>query len=57
MPTFTAEMRVIHHEAWEVEAKDEAEARRKIMDMHDDVVTDETGGEVVDLEILKVRAG
>lgn len=36
--------------------KDEAEARRKITDMHPDVVDDETGGEVVDVQILKLRS-
>ena len=55
MPTFTAEMRVVHHEVWEVEAKDEADARRKIEAMDSAVVDDETGGEVVDVEIRRIR--
>ena len=55
MPTFIAEMRVIHHETWEVEAKDEAEACCKIMGRHPDVIDDETGGEVVDVEIRHIK--
>jgi hypothetical protein len=57
MPTFVVEMRVTHHEIWEVEAKDEDEARRKIIDMDDDVIDDETGGDIVDMEIRKIRRG
>lgn len=55
MPTFTALVRVVHMESWDVEAKDETEARKKISDMHDDVITDETGGETVDWEVYSLR--
>ena len=56
MPTFVAEMQVVHREFWHVEAKDIAEARSKIEAMHDDVVDDDSGGEVVDVEIVALKA-
>lgn len=51
MKTFQALVRVTHIETWEVKAEDEAEARRKLSDFAEDVVDDETGGEVVDWEV------
>jgi hypothetical protein len=55
MPTFTATVRVVHVETWEVEAKDEAEARKKISDLTEDVIEDDSGGEVVDWEVYTIR--
>jgi hypothetical protein len=55
MPTFTAEMRVIHHVTWEVEAADEEDARQKFENMTPDVVDDDTGGEIVDWKVRSVR--
>lgn len=55
MGTFTATMRVVHVETWEVEAADAAEARRKFSELTEDVIEDETGGEVVDWEVTSVR--
>jgi hypothetical protein len=55
MPTFTALMQVVHHETWTVEADNEAEARDKIAMIHQDVDTDETGGEVVDWEVRSIK--
>ena len=51
MPTFTATMRVIRVETWEVEAKDEEEARKKFGELAEDVIDDDSGGEVVDWEV------
>lgn len=53
--TYEATMRVVHMETWTVEAKDEAEARKKISAITQDVETDETGGEVVDWEVHAIR--
>lgn len=55
MPTFTATMRVVHVETWEVEAKSEAEARNKFSKFTEDVIDDDSGGEVVDWEVQSVR--
>ncbi len=55
MPTFLATMRVVHVETWEVEAADEAEARNKFNDLAEDVIEDDSGGEVVDWEVQSVR--
>lgn len=54
MPTFEANMRVIHHECWTVEAKDAEEARKKFSEFSEDVQDDETGGEIVDWECYAV---
>lgn len=55
MPMFDALVRVVHMETWSVAAKDEAEAREMISNLHADVDTDETGGEVVDWEITSIK--
>lgn len=55
MPIFTATVRVVHVEAWEIEADDEDAARAKIDHLDPDVVTDDTGGEIVDWEITGIR--
>ena len=55
MPTFLGTMRVVHVETWEVEAADEAEARNKFSELIEDVVDDDSGGEVVDWEVQSVR--
>jgi hypothetical protein len=55
MPTFLATMRVVHVETWEVEAADEAEARNKFSELAEDVIDDDSGGEVVDWEVQSVR--
>ena len=55
MPTFHAIMRVIHVETWEVEAKDKDEARQKFAELTEDVITDDSGGEVVDWEVQSVK--
>jgi hypothetical protein len=55
MPTFTAIMRVVHVETWEVEAEDVAEARKKFSELADDVIDDDSGGEVVDWEVSSVK--
>lgn len=53
--TYEALVRVVHMETWTVDAKDEAEARKKISDLTDAVETDETGGEVVDWEVYGLK--
>jgi len=53
MPLFEANMRVVYHECWYVEAKDADEARKKFSDLTDDVQTDEAG-EVTDWECYAV---
>ncbi len=55
MPTFEAHMEVVHKETWTVEAKDEDEARKKLLAISDGVETDDTGGEVVDWEIQSIK--
>lgn len=55
MPTFLATMRVVHVETWEVEAADAAEARNKFSALAEDVIDDDSGGEVVDWEVQSVR--
>lgn len=55
MPVFEALMKVTHNETWAVEAKDAAEARKFFEKLSEDVETDETGGEVVDWEVLSVK--
>jgi len=55
MPTFLATMRVVHVETWEVEAKDEAEARKKFSELSEDVNDDDSGGEVVDWEVVTIK--
>lgn len=52
MPIFEAMMRVTHEELWSVEAKDMDDAIKKLCKCDDDVDTDETGGTVVDWEIV-----
>ncbi len=52
---FEAIVRVVHMETWAVEAKDEADARKKFGELTDAVETDETGGEVVDWEVHSIR--
>ena len=56
MPTFTARVRVVHVETWEVKADNETEARKKMENMDDDVIDDDSGGEVVDWEVESLRA-
>lgn len=55
MPRFSAVMRVVHLEIWDVEARDEAEARTKISELDGEVETDETGGETIDWEIQSLK--
>jgi hypothetical protein len=55
MPTFTASVEVVHNETWEVDAADEAEARNKFTELTDDVIDDDSGGEVVDWTVTSVR--
>lgn len=55
MPTFLATMRVVHVETWEVEAADAAEARKKFSELTEDVIDDDSGGEVVDWEVQAVK--
>lgn len=55
MPTFLATMRVVHVETWEVEAANETEARQKFSDLTEDVIDDDSGGEVVDWEVYAVK--
>lgn len=55
MPTFLATMSVIHVETWEVEAADAREARQKFSKLTEDVIDDDSGGEVVDWEVQTVR--
>jgi hypothetical protein len=55
MPTYEATVRVTHVETWSVDAADEAEARNKIQDMHKDVDTDDSGGEVVAWETISIK--
>lgn len=54
MPMFEANMRVIHHERWVVEAGNADEARKKFSELTEDVQEDETGGEVTDWECYAV---
>lgn len=54
MKVYQATMRVVHMETWTVDAKDEAEARKKIGELSEAVETDETGGEVVDWEVYGI---
>lgn len=55
MPSFDATMRVIHMETWSVEAKDEAEARKKFSEMSPHVEMDDEGGEIVDWEVYEIK--
>ena len=55
MKTFEATVRVVHVETWSVEAKDESEARMKLSALTEEVETDETGGETVDWEVIKIK--
>lgn len=55
MPEFDAIVRVVHVETWAVEAKDVTEAREKLSKLTEDVITDDSGGEVVDWEVQSVR--
>jgi hypothetical protein len=55
MPQFDAVVRVVHVETWSVEAKDAKEAREKFAKLAEDVIDDETGGEVVDWEVQSVK--
>jgi hypothetical protein len=54
MPMFEAIMRVTHMETWAVEAEDKDMARVLLMAVDDRVHIDETGGETVDWEIVKL---
>jgi hypothetical protein len=53
MPKFIATMRVIRVETWDVEAKDEEEARKKFSELAEDVIDDV--GEVVDWEVRPLQ--
>ena len=55
MTTFLATMRVVHVETWEVEASNEAEARKKFSELTEDVIDDDSGGDVVDWEVHSVK--
>lgn len=55
MKTYEATVRVVHVETWTVDAKDEAEARKKFSDLTEAVETDETGGETVDWEVYTIK--
>jgi hypothetical protein len=55
MQTYEATMRVVHAEIWTVEAKDEAEARKKISELSPHVEMDEDGGEIVDWECYQIK--
>lgn len=55
MPKFLATMRVIHVETWEVEAHDIEGARRKFQLCTEDVIDDDSGGEIVDWEVVSVE--
>lgn len=55
MPVYRAVMEVTHHETWEVEAANEADAREKFETLSDEVIEDETGGEVVDWQPLSIK--
>ena len=55
MKTYEALVRVVHMETWTVDAEDEAEARKKISDLTEDVETDKAGGEVVDWEVYNIK--
>jgi hypothetical protein len=48
-------MRVVHVETWEVEATNEAEAKNKFSEFAEGVIDDDSGGEVVDWEVISVR--
>jgi hypothetical protein len=54
MKVFRATMRVTHVETWEVDAKNEKEAREKFNTLSEDVDTDDSGGETVDWEISDI---
>lgn len=53
--TYEALVRVVHMETWSVEANNEAEARKKMSELSEDVQDDETGGEVVDWEVYSIK--
>jgi hypothetical protein len=55
MPTFLATMRVVHVETWEVEAETAKEAREKFSKLTEDVIDDDSGGEVVDWEVSSIQ--
>lgn len=55
MATFIATMRVIHIETWEVEAADEVEAREKFRKLTEDVIADDSGGEIADWGIQSIE--
>lgn len=55
MKAFEATMRVTHVETWFVYAEDEEKAREKFSELSDDVLDDDTGGEVTDWELVKIR--
>lgn len=55
MPRFDATMRVVHVETWSVEAKDAEEARAKFSELTEDVIDDDSGGEVVDWEVQFIK--
>jgi hypothetical protein len=55
MPTFRANVRVMSDETWEVEAADEAEARKKFEKMTEDVETDDSGGSVADWDVRSIK--
>lgn len=54
MPEFEATVRVVYLESWSVEAADEHEARKKIIDLDSTVILDD-GGEVIDWEIAAFK--
>jgi hypothetical protein len=55
MKTYEARMKVVHDELWSVQASCEEEAKKKLEDLHADVSEDETGGEIVDWEIVSIK--
>ena len=55
MTTYTAQMRVTYEETWTVEAASEDEAKRKFLELTEDVIDDDTGGEVVDWEVVSMK--
>jgi hypothetical protein len=52
MKVYDATVRVIHVETWTVDAENEDDARKKFSELTEAVETDETGGEVVDWEVM-----
>ena len=54
MPRYDVKMRVIHEETWSVEAANEADARKMIADIDDEVDTDDVG-EIVDWDIISIK--